>query len=190
MRPKKQIWGAGESSSALARSCQAQTPEGSETLGIFPQLPKPPSRAAPPVSGGNQRCWGEQKIEIFVFSGRFSGVSCRGRGRLGVQVLNSKPWEAPWEFPWSQRGLKPVVTPAQILTALLPLWHLTAFPFRAIPGILCPGNLTWPPWDSVSRHGNPWNSELSQSCGCSAGAGGFTTELQIFGASYSRFRPS
>lgn len=103
IRPKKQIWGARESrrfaqspGTEVPRG-QAQTPEGSQAPELFPQLPELPTRAAPPSAGGKSEQLG-RKTEILVSSERFVGFSRWGRGRLGVQVLNSNPLRALWEF--------------------------------------------------------------------------------------------
>lgn len=132
-RPKKADFGVPRS--------LAQTPEGLETLELFPQLPKLPCRA-----GGNQSCrGGKENPEIFVSLGRFAGVSWQARGA----AAEFQPFRSALGIPfvsWSQRSLNPVLSPAQIL----PLWDLRDFPFQGAPGILFP--LETSPGHAVGLH--------------------------------------
>lgn len=103
IRPKKQIWGARESSrfAPIPRDRGAQgpgtNPRGIAGSGALPTAPRASHQSC------SSQCWGEleqlgRKTEILVSSEKFVGFSRWGRGRLGVQVLNSNPLRALWEF--------------------------------------------------------------------------------------------
>lgn len=72
-------------------------PRGIAGSGALPTAPRASQQSC------SSQCWGEseqlgRKTEILVSSERFVGFSRWGKGRLGVQVLNSNPLRALWEF--------------------------------------------------------------------------------------------